>query len=196
MPFTATSSITSDGTRVVRHLPVCGASARRATLPGHPRPSLVAHLYRGYEARSSAPQARQGDRAGRDRGTCRLQPPAHRPLRAGRHLCERTRQSQGDGPGGVFILDHDTFAVKGRWEVERGPQYLAYDFWVALGHDTMITSEWGTPTWWSQVVNGEILLAGGYGHRLHIWDLPKRRHRQVIDLGAEATDGARVTPGP
>jgi len=26
------------------------------------------------------------------------------------------------------------------------------------------------------------------------WDLPKRRHRQVIDLGAEQHDGARVTP--
>jgi selenium-binding protein 1 len=34
-------------------------------------------------------------------------------------------------------------------------------------------------------VNGEILLAGGYGHQLHIWDLPKRRHKQAIDLGAE-----------
>ena len=34
-------------------------------------------------------------------------------------------------------------------------------------------------------LNGEILLAGGYGHQLHIWDLPRRRHKQVIDLGAE-----------
>jgi selenium-binding protein 1 len=34
-------------------------------------------------------------------------------------------------------------------------------------------------------VNPEILLAGGYGHRLHIWDLPKRRHIQEIDLGKE-----------
>jgi methanethiol oxidase len=34
-------------------------------------------------------------------------------------------------------------------------------------------------------VNPEILLAGEYGHRLHIWDLPKRRHRQEIDLGKE-----------
>ena len=28
---------------------------------------------------------------------------------------------------------------------DRGPQHLAYDFWWHLGHDTMITSEWGTP---------------------------------------------------
>ncbi len=49
----------------------------------------------------------------------------------------------------------------------------------------MITSEWGTP---NMVKNGlvpELLLAGKYGHKLHIWDLNKRRHLQEIDLGAE-----------
>src|SRR5207237_8400134 len=34
-------------------------------------------------------------------------------------------------------------------------------------------------------VNGEILMSGGYGHHLHIWDLPHRRHKQAIDLGSE-----------
>src|SRR3989449_9480045 len=91
----------------------------------------------------------------------------------------------GDGPGGIFLLDHDTFEVRGRWELDRGPQYLAYDFWWHLGYDTMITSEWGTPKMIEDGVNPDILLKGGYGHQLHIWDLPKRRHRQVIDLGAE-----------
>ena len=33
--------------------------------------------------------------------------------------------------------------------------------------------------------NPELLLAGKYGHQLHVWDLRRRRHRQVIDLGAE-----------
>jgi methanethiol oxidase len=91
----------------------------------------------------------------------------------------------GDGPGGVFILDHDTFTVKGRFELDRGPQFLAYDFWWHLGYDVAITSEWGTPKMVEDGVNGEILLAGGYGHHLHVWDLPKRRHKQAIDLGAE-----------
>jgi selenium-binding protein 1 len=91
----------------------------------------------------------------------------------------------GDGPGGIFVVDHDTFEVKGRWEKERGPQYLAYDFWWHLGHDTMITSEWGTPKMVEDGVNGDILLGGGYGHQLHIWDLPKRKHLRTIDLGAE-----------
>ena len=42
-------------------------------------------------------------------------------------------------------MDHETFEPLGRWEVDRGPQQLAYDFWWHLGYDTMITSEWGTP---------------------------------------------------
>src|SRR5919199_6857328 len=42
---------------------------------------------------------------------------------------------EGDGPGGIFLLDHDTFELKGAWERDRGPQELAYDFWWHLGYD-------------------------------------------------------------
>jgi selenium-binding protein 1 len=52
----------------------------------------------------------------------------------------------GGGPGGIFMLDHESFDILGRWEIDRGPQHLHYDFWWHLGHDTMITSEWGTPS--------------------------------------------------
>ncbi len=93
--------------------------------------------------------------------------------------------ASGDGPGGIFLMDAETFELKGPWEQERGPQSLAYDFWWHLGHDTMITSEWGTPNMVKHGVNPELLLAGKYGHSLHIWDLDKRRHLQAIDLGAE-----------
>ena len=82
-------------------------------------------------------------------------------------------------------MDANTFELKGPWEKDRGPQSLAYDFWWHLGHDTMITSEWGTPNMVKDGVNPELLLAGKYGHKLHIWDLDKRRHLQEIDLGAE-----------
>ena len=92
---------------------------------------------------------------------------------------------KGDGPGGIFTLDPDNFEIKGKWEVERDSQYLTYDFWWHLGHDTMITSEWGTPQMIEDGVNPELLLAGKYGHSLHFWDLAKRRHQQVLDLGAE-----------
>jgi selenium-binding protein 1 len=91
----------------------------------------------------------------------------------------------GDGPGGIFMLDPDTFEPRGAWEQERGPQYLAYDFWWHLGYDTMITSEWGTPNMVKDGVNPELLLAGKYGHALHVWDLQKRTHVQTLDLGAE-----------
>jgi selenium-binding protein 1 len=91
----------------------------------------------------------------------------------------------GSGPGGLFVLDAETFDIRGPWEVERGPQYLTYDFWWHLGHDTMVTSEWGTPDMVRHGVNPELLLGGKYGHQLHLWDLRKRRHRQSIDLGAQ-----------
>ncbi len=91
----------------------------------------------------------------------------------------------GDGPGGIFMMDPNTFEVLGQWELERGPQYLAYDFWWHLGCDTMITSEWGTPKTFEGGLQPEVLLNSGYGHALHVWDLRKRRHRQVLDLGKE-----------
>ena len=92
---------------------------------------------------------------------------------------------EGGGPGGIFLLDHDDFSVKGAWEDDRGTQELAYDFWWHLGYDTVITSEWGTPKMVEDGLVGELLLGNKYGHKLHAWDLKKRRHLQEIDLGPE-----------
>jgi selenium-binding protein 1 len=91
----------------------------------------------------------------------------------------------GNGPGGTFILDSETFDVRGRWELDRGPQELAYDMWWHLGFDTMVTSTWGTPNMVKNGLDAELLLGGKYGSRLHVWDLRKRRHLQTLDLGAE-----------
>jgi methanethiol oxidase len=91
----------------------------------------------------------------------------------------------GDGPGGLFLLDHDSFDVLGRWEIDRGPQHLAYDFAWHLGHDVQITSEWGTPNMIEKGLVPELLLGGKYGHQLHVWDLRRRKHLQAVDLGAE-----------
>jgi selenium-binding protein 1 len=91
--------------------------------------------------------------------------------------------ANGNGPGGIFVLDHENFSVRGAWEADRGPQYLAYDFWWHLGHDTLITSEWGTPNMVEGGVNPDLF--GKYGHQLHVWDLRSRKHRQSLDLGAE-----------
>lgn len=89
----------------------------------------------------------------------------------------------GGGPGGILMLDHYNFNVLGQWEVERGPQYLAYDFWWHLGYDTMITSEWGTPKMVEEGLQPNLL--GEYGHHVHIWDLRRRKHVQALDLDAE-----------
>jgi selenium-binding protein 1 len=100
----------------------------------------------------------------------------------------------GEGPGGLFLLDHDSFDVLGRWEVERGPQHLAYDFWWHLGHDVAVTSEWGTPNMIEHGLNLDLLTAGRYGHSIHIWDLRRRRHLQALELGAEHQMALELRP--
>ncbi|MQA78004.1 MAG: selenium-binding protein [Streptosporangiales bacterium] len=88
-----------------------------------------------------------------------------------------------EGPGGVAILDHNSFEVLGRWEVDRGDQYLAYDLWWHIAHDVAVTSEWGTPSMIEDGIVPELLLNRKYGHRLHFWDLRRRRNVQTVDLG-------------
>jgi selenium-binding protein 1 len=91
--------------------------------------------------------------------------------------------AQGQAPGGIFLMDHESFDVLGRWEIDRGPQQLAYDAWWHLGHDTLVTSEWGLPETFENGLVPEILLGAKYGRRLHFWDLHTRKHQQTIDFG-------------
>lgn len=93
--------------------------------------------------------------------------------------------AEGKAPGGIFLMDHDSFEPLGRWEIDRGPQQLAYDGWWHLGYDTLITSEWGTPDTFEEGLVPDILLGSKYGRRLHFWDLNKRKHVQEIDFGEE-----------
>jgi selenium-binding protein 1 len=90
-----------------------------------------------------------------------------------------------DGPGGIALLDHTTFDVLRAWETERGPQHLAYDAWWHLNQNTLITSEWGTPSMIEDGLNPELLLGHQYGHALHFWDLAEGRHLQRVDLGEQ-----------
>jgi methanethiol oxidase len=92
---------------------------------------------------------------------------------------------RGEAPGGILLIDHETFDVRGQWEIDRGPQRLAYDAWWHLGYDTLITSEWGTPSTFEDGLVPEILLKSQYGRKLHFWDLNKRSHLQEIDFGEE-----------
>jgi selenium-binding protein 1 len=102
--------------------------------------------------------------------------------------------AEGKGPGGVLLLDHDDFKIVGRWESDRGPQYLAYDFFWHLGHDVMVSSEWGTPEMIENGVVPELLLGGKYGHQLHFWDLRKHKHLASVDLGAEHQMALELRP--
>jgi methanethiol oxidase len=43
----------------------------------------------------------------------------------------------------------------------------------------------GIPNQIEQGLQPDHLLNGGYGHQLHVWNLRKRKHEQVIDLGKE-----------
>jgi selenium-binding protein 1 len=91
--------------------------------------------------------------------------------------------ADGDAPGGIFVIDPETFEIRGAWEQDRGPQSLAYDFWWHLNNNTLVSSEWGTPN----MVEGGLdpSLIGQFGHQLHFWDFAGGRHLQAVDLGAE-----------
>ncbi len=100
----------------------------------------------------------------------------------------------GEGPGGVFMIDPHDFHVIGRFEQDRGEQYLAYDFWWHLQQNTIVTSEWGTPNMIEDGVVPELLLGNQYGHRLHLWDQTGGTHRQTLDLGAEHQMALELRP--
>ena len=102
---------------------------------------------------------------------------------------------EGKGPGGVFLMDHETFDVLGQWEMDRGPQQFAYDAWWHLGHDTLVTSEWGTPDTFEDGLIPEVLLGAKYGRRLHFWDLHARKHLQDHRFRRQVPAGVRVAAG-
>jgi methanethiol oxidase len=90
-----------------------------------------------------------------------------------------------DGPGGVALIDHDTFEVIGPWEKDRGDQFFGYDVWWHLNEDVAITSEWATPSMVENGLNPEDLLGKKFGHHLNFWSLSEGRLMQRLDLGDE-----------
>ena len=88
-----------------------------------------------------------------------------------------------EGPGGVALIDHDTFEVIETWELDRGPQLLAYDVWWHLKYDTVITSEWATPSMIENGLNPEDLLGRKFGHHVNFWSMSERKLTQRVDLG-------------
>jgi len=93
--------------------------------------------------------------------------------------------ANGDGPGGIFRIDHNTFEVMGAWEKDRGPQHLAYDFWWHINKDILMSSEWGTPAMVEDGLLPELLLGKKYGRAIHLWDLRRRTHLQRLEAGPD-----------
>jgi len=90
-----------------------------------------------------------------------------------------------EGPGGVALIDHDSFEVLGAWEKERGDQYFAYDVWWHLNEDVGITSEWATPSMIENGLDPEDLLGRRFGHHINFWTLSEGKLVQRVDLGDE-----------
>ena len=90
-----------------------------------------------------------------------------------------------DGPGGVALIDHDTFEVTGPWESDRGDQHFGYDIWWHLNEDVAVTSEWATPSMFENGLNPEDLLGRRFGHHLNFWSLSEGKLLRRIDLGDE-----------
>ena len=126
-------------------LPQRAAPPRRAALPDRARASAPRASTSSTPSRTR-PGPRSSRRSSRRRWPSGPATPGHT-VHCGPDgiYVSALGAPDGEGPGGIFMLDHDTFDVLGRWEIDRGDQYLHYDFWWHLGYDTMVTSEWGTP---------------------------------------------------
>jgi len=99
-----------------------------------------------------------------------------------------------DGPGGIALLDHESFDVLRAWETDRGPQHFQYDAWWHLNQNVLISSEWGSPSMIEDGIVPELLLGQKYGHAIHVWDLAAGQHVQRVDLGAQHQITLQVRP--
>jgi len=91
----------------------------------------------------------------------------------------------GEGKGGFFLLDSDTFEPIGAWEAPGNNPRFGYDFWYQPRHNVMISTEWGTPKRLLSGFRMEDLKEGHYGKTLTIWDWTEHKIIQTIDLGPD-----------
>jgi selenium-binding protein 1 len=99
-----------------------------------------------------------------------------------------------DGPGGIFTMDHSDFSVTGQWEIDRGSQYYAYDFWWHMNANVLVSSEWAPPRLVENGLVPEALLGREYGHKLHFFDLATRKHIAEVDLGDQHQMALELRP--
>jgi len=76
------------------------------------------------------------------------------------------------GPGGIFLFN------LGGANGNDGPGGVAL-----LDHDTVITSEWATPSMVEHGLDPEDLLGRRFGHHVNFWSMSQRTLTQRVDLG-------------
>ena len=108
--------------------------------------------------------------------------------------CVGGAEGDDDGPGGIALLDHETFDVLRAWETDRGPQHFHYDAWWHLNQNVLISSEWGSPSMIEDGIVPELLLGQKYGHAIHFWDLEAGKHVHRVDLGAQHQMALELRP--
>jgi selenium-binding protein 1 len=83
------------------------------------------------------------------------------------------------------VLDHLRVVVGGhqRFALASVRQWFGYDVWWHLDYDTVITSEWATPSMVENGLDPEDLLGRRFGHHLNFWSLSERTLVQRVDLG-------------
>jgi len=94
--------------------------ARRAPIPHRARAALLEHSHSRHEARSEEAEADPHHRRQGDRGEGGLLAAPHRALRPDGIYLTALANAEGKEPGGVFILDHETFDVRGKWRLIEG----------------------------------------------------------------------------
>jgi selenium-binding protein 1 len=75
----------------------------------------------------------------------------------------------------------------GAWEADRGEQWFGYDGWWHLDHDTVITSEWATPSMVEQGLDPRTCSGRRFGHHLNFWSLSDRALTQRVDLAVSTS---------
>ena len=165
----AATSCTTSVERVQQRARPRRARHRRAAaaLPAAARAALLQHpRLRHPPGPASATLVKTISAAGAGRQG-RLLPAAHPALRAGRDLRvlprRRQRRTTARAASPCSTTTPSTCCGPGR--PTAGTQYLAYDAWWHLNQNTLITSEWGTPSMIEDGVNPELLLGHKYGHR-------------------------------
>ena len=172
--------------------------AAGAPLPDRPRHPVLADLCAGHQARPPQPARRPRDH-GRGAGRQgRLFAASHRPLRPRRASSCSTwaGPTATTAPAGSPCSTTTPSTSSAPGSTTAGDQYFGYDGWWHLNHDTMITSEWGTPSMIENGLNPEDLLGQAVRPPPQLLvDVPAHPH-PAGRPGRPAPDGVRGPPGP